>query len=353
MTTEPRPLQITPRLELRTTAARLTARASHAAALAALTDDAALGHHGQRSTVLRTLGGTFHGFYQPGIARWLRVTVAVAFRGLSWSGDGVTVALSITDGTNTVLASDARMPEVLGGTATLYPGGTSPTRMQSLRTYAALVDVTQLASTLEVTSVWRLTWVVTVGATTVCEGITAEELPRLVIDDAAPAGVLTNLALPLAPILAGPASFRRLQQSLAWAAGHVLHTYHALTPGEADPHLTTSTSWAPFGGDADDAAARRWTLRAWRARGSSAAARWRVRYRLTGLSAGQKGYIRLKSGVGTYTLTLTDVSGAWVDSDLATAALDASATTDTLTFEGKVDAGTLEVSARTVWGAAI
>lgn len=351
MTRELRPIQATPRLELRTTAARLTAQASHAAALAALTNDAALGHHGQRSTVTRTLGGVFHSFYQPGITRWLRVTIAVAFRGLTWAGDGVTVALSITDGINTVLASDTRLPAALRGLDALLPGGTNPNRMSSLRTAVVLVDVATLFSTLDVTAVWRLTWTVTVGATTVCEGITCEELPRLVVDDTSDAGVLTTFASPRAPILAGDATFRRVETSLAWAYDHVLHTYHAATPGEADPFVTTSGTYAPMGQDSDDGAERVHCVRPRIVRGPSVTARvrWRCRYRITGASMGDLGFLRLVTGAGTYVLTLTDVSGSWTDSPVETAYLLTSSAKDTLRFRAKVDAGTLEVSARTVW----
>lgn len=350
MTRELRPLQITPRLELRTTASRRTARASHAAALASLADDSALGHHGQRSTVTRTLGGVFHSFYQPGLARWLRVTVAVAFRGLSWSGDGVTVALEIHDGTNTVLSSDTRLPEALRAT-TLYPTGTSPGRMSSVQSHTVLVDLATLLSTLDVTAVWRLKWTVVVGATSACEGITCEEMPRLVVDDTAAAGVLTTLAMPRAPILGGDRSFARITESIAWAYSNVLHTYHAASPGEADPFITTSPTYAPMGEDSDDGDERVHTVRPRIVRGSSinARARWRVRYRITGAASGDLGFVRLVTGAGTYVLTLSDVSGSWVDSPVETAYLATSSAKDTLRFRAKVDAGTLEVSARTVW----
>lgn len=350
MTRELRPLQTTPRLELRTTASRRTARASHAAALGSLTNDATLGHHGQRATVLRTLGGTFFSYYQPGIARWLRVTVAVAFRGLTWSGDGVTVQLEIFDGTSTVLHTDTRLPGALQGD-TLLPGGANPNRMSSLRTAVVLLDVATLLSTLDVTQVWRLKWTVTAGATTVCEGITCEEMPRFVVDDTAAAGALTTFAMPRAPILGGDASFHRITESLAWAYSNVLHTYHAQSPGEADPFVTTSSTYAPMGQDSDDGDERIHTVRPRIVRGTSVntRVRWRVRYRITGASMGDLGFLRLVTGAGTYVITLTDVSGAWADSAIETAYLSTAAAKDTLRFRAKVDAGTLAISARTVW----
>ena len=84
-------------------------------------------------------------------------------------------------------------------------------------------------------------------------------------------------------------------------------------------------------------------------RGTTAArVRLFARYRITGASPGDKGYLRLTTGAGAYADVLTDVSGAWVDAAPLTAYLSTTGGTDTLAFDAKRDAGTLEVSARLV-----
>ena len=123
MTTRSRILEA-PRLDAETFAVRATARASHGLTLAELANDAATGHPAQRLTIGRTTGGTFHGWLQPSKdLRLLRVTTLVAWRaaGTYTAGDGVSVAIEVTDGTTTV-TSPPTIPTDFGAVLLPQPG---------------------------------------------------------------------------------------------------------------------------------------------------------------------------------------------------------------------------------------
>lgn len=347
MTTRGRFLEA-PRLDAETFAVRATARASHGLTLAEIANDAAIGHPSQRLTITRTLGGTFHGWLTPSKdLRLVRVTVLVGYRTAGgWLGDAVTVALTITDGTTT-LTTAPTVPAL---------GGLTPQvgvwRISTVVAHTAWLDYGVLiAAGLSSSSVWRVTAVVTCGATTVCDGVLFEEVPRLLTDDADDAGLIPDLYQPRQPIVGGVQSFRRVQETLRAAYYQSRRTYHHGTPGEADPYICTSGSYAPLGQDTDDGVARQRIVRPRRIRGASTTGcrvSLRCRYRVTGASAGDKAYLRLTTGAGAYALELTDTSGAWVDSPALTAYLSTMASAETLTFDAQRDAGTLEISARQV-----
>lgn len=350
MTTRPRILEA-PRIDPQTYAVRATARASHALSLAELANDAATGHPAQRLSVPRNFGGTFHGWLAPSKdLRLLRVTTLVAFRaaGVWTAGDGVTVSLSVTDGASTVSSAPA-VPADFG--AVLVPE-LGVWRIATVRAHTAMVDYGLLVGAgLDPARLWRLTFTIVCGATVVCEGVLVEEVPRLLTDDADDAGLVPDGYQPRLPILAGAGSFRRVAETLRAAYEQSRRTYHHGCPGESDPYVCTSPGYAPLGQDTDDSAARQWVVRPRKMRGSSTTGcqvRFLARYRITGASTGDKGFLRLATGAGAYIATLTDVSGAWVDLAPTSAYLSTMGSSDTLSFTAKRDAGVLEVSARLV-----
>lgn len=357
MTTLSRIMLGTPRLDASTYAVGHTAQGSHGFALADLANDAASGHPSQRITLPRTTGATFHGWYiATDVVRLARITVVAAWRSAStpWvAGDGARVELSVTDGTATVSSSSSLIPAEFRATPmTFGPAYPASTRVSSAAAHSVIVDVSALAATLDRSVPWRLTFVVTCDATAACEAVTLEELPRWVVDDALAAGIIPTHYQPRAIIDAGPQSFERVNVTARWAYYNTPRTFHCGNPGESAPYVVTSTSYAPMGGDTDDGAARVWTVRPYILRGASSTGcrvRWVVRYRITGASSGDKGFVRLTTGAGTDTLTLTDVSGAWTDAAPSSAYLSTVAPKDTIAFTAKVDAGTLELSARQVW----
>lgn len=357
MTQFPRIMPGTPRLDASTFAVGHTAQGSHGFALADLADDAATGHPSQRVTIGRTTGATFHGFYTAtDVVRFARVTVVAAWRssGTPWvAGDGVRVELSATDGTATVSSSSTLIPPQFRPTPdTMQPAYPAATRVSSAAAHSVLFDIGALASVLDRTLLWRLTFVVTCDATAACEAVTLEELPRFVVDDALAAGIIPTHYQPRAIIDAGAQSFERLNVTTRWAYYNTPRTFHCGHPGETDPYVCTSTSYAPLGQDTDDGDARVWWVRPYILRGAAVTgcrALWTVRYRITGASSGDKGYVRLTTGAGSFVLTLADVSGSWTDAAAGTAYLSTVSTKDSLSFDAKVDAGTLSLSARQVW----
>ena len=146
MTTRPRILEA-PRIDPQTYAVRATARASNGLTLAELANDAAFGHPAQRLSIPRTTGGTFHGWLVPWKdLRLVRVTILSALRVAgAWSaGDGVTVALSITDGTTTVTSAPA-IPDDFG--TMLLPRIDSPWRIGTVHPeFRPITDIAERIS---------------------------------------------------------------------------------------------------------------------------------------------------------------------------------------------------------------
>lgn len=332
-----------------------TARAAHAVTLARLALDAAGGHPSQRITIPRTTGGTYHAFYQAADGRrYLAVRATLARRGAYTSGDGVTIALAITDGTTTVAATDPEIPEGLDGTTDHQLGALASTSLSRWTTATHLewwLSVDDLLDAGLLTSArWRLTFTITCDATIAVEVLSVEEVPRFSVDetepfgqhadtDFLPRGVIDSYRLP------------RINATLRWAYVHGRRTYHQSVRPEADPWTVTSATWASIPGDSESAGVPRvYRVRPLEVRGAAAdgtRVRVRVRYKTSGAA---DGYIRLTTGgsAAPYAITLPGTSGAWADSAEVNGYLDTSGDTDDLTWESKVDGGTLSLCTRWV-----
>lgn len=359
MTTSPRILE-TPRVESQATPSRATTRAIHAFTLADLCDDASAGHPAQRLTFGRCVAGTYHGFYQPTKgAAYLVLRACVLRTGTYSPGDGVTYDLSITDGTTTVLSSNAKIPAGLKADLTYYPGlvglGTRFGGGAYLEWYLSLADLVGLGLSTSVP--WRFTLVVTCGATVVSELFQMEECPRFLVDTADALGQLPQDYLPRGQIVDGTNGTERMLTTLREAHYSGLRTYHQMSRPEASPWTTTSATYALWLGDSEAGttpAKWRERVRLMRAAAANGARfRWIVRYKIVGAAGADKGFVRINTGGGSspYVITLTDITGAWADSPVGDGYLanNASGAIDTFYFEAKVDAGTLSLSARAVW----
>lgn len=335
-----------------------TTRASHAFALADLCNDAAGGHPGQRATILHTGSGTFQLFYQAAAARYVLLRACVVRTGIySLVYDGVTLELSITDGTTAIPSSDATIPEGLGADLLYQPGaGGLGSRLGSAQYLSWYLDVDALVTAgLDPSVPWRLQVIVVAGATAALESFTLEEAPRFLVGTADGYGQIPQDYLPRAPIVDGSRGLERLRTTMR--AGHYLglRTYHAMSRAEAAPIYTTSGTFAALTGDTEaGTTATKYKVRARKMRGAAdCPVAWLVRYKIVGASPGQKGQVRLYTGgAGSpYTLDLTDVSGSWATSPVGSAALStaASGSLDTLYFAARTDGGTLSLCARTVW----
>lgn len=332
-----------------------TARASHAVTLARLVLDAAGGHPAQRISIPRTTGGTFHAYYQAADGRrYLAVRATLARRGTYVSGDGVTIALAITDGTTTVAATDPEIPAGLDGTTDHQLGALASTGLSRWTTATHLewwLSVDDLLDAGLLTSArWRFTFTITCDATIAVEVLTMEELPRLSVDDAEPFGQHGDTDfLPRGVI--GHSELQRINATLRWAYVNGRRTYHHSVRPEADPWTVTSATWASIPGDSESAGVPRvYRVRPLEVRGAAAdgtRVRVRVRYKTSGAA---DGYIRLTTGgsAAPYAITLPGTSGAWADSAEVNGYLDTSGDTDDLTWESKVDGGTLSLCTRWV-----
>jgi len=343
MTTSNRQLT-TPVVQSQTMATRRTARAHHAFALADLANDAATGHPAQRATILRTTGGTFHLYYDPrSTARLLEVDVSVSWRGTWAPLDGVTVDLSITDGTSTVLSSGTDIPNGLKGSELILPSLGSTDRLGSTTHTAFYLDREGLITTgLSATALWRMTLVITCGATVYCENVFVREVARFTVDDAEDFGDLPQNYLPRAPV---DDHLARIGKTLESAYDANRRTYHAFAAAEASPLSVTSTSYAAIPGAQSEAVgtAATWRVHPRRIKGETPV-QIAVRYRTSGAGAGN---VRLHtSGTGSpFVVALPSTSGAW-STAVATGAL-ANAATDDLSWSAKVASGTLEIA--TLW----
>lgn len=357
MTTAPRTLT-TPHLEAQTFAIRRTCRASHAHALADLADDAAGGHPSQRATITRTTGGTYQLYYQPtAVARYLRVTAIVAQRTSSYTpGDAATIDLSVRDTAGAaVTSSSTAIPYGLKADV-----GHRPASVGLYWTVSGAgeltwwLDVDQLVTAgLDAALLWRITVVLTCGASVAVELVHLEEAPRMLVDTAEAWGQIPTDYQPRGIIQSGPSGLQRIGTTARVARVEGIRTYHALAVPESAPWTITSTSMAAWPGDTESAGvARKWVTRARKIRGtvSECRARYVIRYRNAGMAGADKATVRLYTGAATasYDLDLTDLSGSWVTSSPKTVYLPVSGDT-TLCWEGKVTAGSCEIVARPVW----
>lgn len=348
----------TPYLDLATFASTLTARASHAQALALLATDAAGGHPRQRGAIDRnSTGGTYHVMLRRGVARYLLIRLAVGFKG-SWNAlDEVDVDLSISDGTTTITSADKGIPVGLkADTNAQAVSVLADQRLDVLGHRSWVIDLADFESggggALKGTA-RTLTFVVTItGTNTYCEGLWVDELPRWLIDDAEDYGVLPELFLPRGVIKDSTAGVQRLWETARVAYAQGIRTYHQLLRREADPWSIVATSSASWPGDEETAGtARKYVVNARTMRGTTGPrVAFRVRYRLTGASPGDQGYVTLVTGAGSYTLTLTDASGSWAEAE-AQGYLDAATPEQQLSWKAHKDAGptALEIVSRTVF----
>ncbi len=341
MTTRPRELNA-PLIDAQTTASRRTARGAHGFALADLADDAAGGHPRQRATILRNSGGTFHAFLHPlTTSRLVMVAATVSWNGDWSSPDAVKVKLSIDDGTTNIPYTDATIPR--GFKDEVHWPGVGTSRLDSMNRIVGYLDKDDLATAgLDRTVPWRLTFIVTCGATVFCEMIEVAEVSRFRVDDAETFGEF-------------PQNYRgrgiiddhlvRVGATLEAAYFWNRRTYQSLSLAEASPDVVTSATWAAIpGSQSSGGTARSWTVRPRRILGEPQVI-FGVRYK-TSTAAG--GDVRLHTG-GTgspFTLALPGTSGAWADVLTGVATL-ADLIADSVSWEAQVSAGTLSID--TYW----
>lgn len=338
----------TPTLDTRSFGTRLTCRASHGAVLAALASSAAGDFLGQRMTIAGSTGGT-HALYwwsRDGV-RYLRVSALLGQAGSYTIADKVTIALSVTDGTTTVAATDPEIPADFDGVTEHYLSGTFPgprwARTSALGDrYLSVDDL--VAAGLVLGGVWRFDVVVTCDPTVQVEHFGIAEVPRFIIDPGAPFGQGPEAYLPRSAIQS--AVLRRAITTTQWAYESVLGTYHHLSLPTSAPLTTTSAAFVALTGDeAGAGVARSWYCLP-RTTGYPTRVRFRARYRTSGADGGKLRLVTSDAG-SPFTLTLPGTSGAWADSGDATAYLTPGAR-DTFSFLAQVDAGTLSIATRAV-----
>lgn len=355
MTSTPKAMGCTaPAIDARSLAIGRTVRAPQGFTLAQLANDAASGRPAQRAIIRRTGDAVVNWFYQPTpIARYALMRLYVRRTGTPAADHAVTLSLDVTDGTTTISAGDSDLPIGTDGTRRYYADPRTLGEFVAMGAgYDFWFDLAALVTAgLSTTAPWRFALTIACDATVIAELVTFEEAPRWATSDTDAFGVVESSVLPSLPIAS--TEWERIGTTLEYGYRYGLRTYHQLAVDEtAGAHLTTtSTSYVALTNDTESAGVPlKWAVRSRDVRGGVAVpVEWRVRYRITGASAGQKGYLRLTTGTGTHVLTLSDVSGSWADSTLGTATLLAGE--DTLSWEGKVDAGTLDVDTRAVWDA--
>lgn len=357
MATVPRSLA-TPRLEARTFAVGVTAASSHPSGLSDLANDCAGGHPGQRMTVGRlAASGVYSTHWIPtDVPRWLRVEALFTSSAVTFNG--VTLKLHVDDGSFTVVYTDPEIPAGLAGDVshTSFYATSTPSRLGAGGRQTWLLDLDALvaAGLSRAAPVWRFQWTALVTSPAEVELITVEEVPRFAVDSAEAFGQLPGSYLPHGLVADGsPGGLQRL-----WATTRVglmsgLRTYHSMVRPEGDAWLVTSTSFATFGGNDEEASGvpARYRVRPRAMRpGVDTRVRYLIRYKLAGASGGDTATVRLTTGAGSYDVTLSDASGSWAESAFTTAYLLAGSE-DTLSWQAKVSNGasTLHVIARPVF----
>jgi hypothetical protein len=344
----------TPRLETRALASRRTARGLHGFTLADLINDATSGHPAQRGTVLYqggVTGGTFHLLYQPtGVARFLALRWTVL--------DTLPMAMevSITDGTNTIPASDARIPAGLDSDEAFYSAlgasATSPlSQWQGATYWERYLDINALTTgspALSTSLPWRITVDVTNGT---MDGLILEELPRWVIDNTDAQGVEGQSFQPRAVIQDGTAGVTRWWQTLRQAYTRGLRTYQHLALEEGLAADTSATAYAAIPGVQSESTGvpKPWTVRPRTMRGTapgSCPIKWGVFYRtLTGFGAD----VKLTTGEGTYAIALAATSGVWTLDVSGAGFLSTATGTDTMRWTAQVDDASEVLEIATFW----
>lgn len=318
-----------------------TAQASHAFDTADLANDAASGRVGQRATILRNTGGTFHCFWHPvTTARFLEVAVTVAPKGTWAVPDGVTVNIRVTDAAGAFVDGSTAIPSVFRSAAIVHPPGLDLSRASSSNRIVGHLDRTALDATLDATLPWRLTFaLVRTGTGTACiEAVEVAEVARFALDSTETYGDIPSTYLPRGVITS---ALSRTGATLEAAYDLNRRTYQSISLEEGTPDAVTAAAWAAIPGSqtVTGTTAAAWKVRPRRILGTPAIL-FGVRYKTSGATAGD---VRITTSVGTYTLALPGTSGAWADV-LTGAGFLADAATDTITWEAQVGAGTLSIA---------
>jgi hypothetical protein len=272
-------------------------------------------------------------------------------------GDTLAVKLEITDGTNTVAYTDARIPRAFQSVDTLisYEQPLSNPACMT-RAGSGWLDLVALRTTLTASSDWQMTFTVSRASGTVAyvDRIEGWEVPRSVMSDADTAGVLAGPFNPGNPIVSGSTTtlgWERMEQTTR-AALAVQPRYLSLawiestTPAFNVPH-TSSAAYTALTHLAESAGVpvafvvrvRPMTVVAPSGTVAGEAARWRVLVYVTGGAAAD---VRLSTGATGSPYSITGLGGAaWTWSAWHSIALPTNATGQlaTLTITARVTGG--------------
>lgn len=344
MTTAPRPLT-TPAIESQTMAVSRTTRAGHALVLVDLANDAASGHPAQRATVSRCASGTAVAIvHRDTVARYLWVELTVAWDSSTPSDDGVTLSLSITDGTHTASPPSSAIPVGLDASLT-YTSALATGRAQGMGHARWAIDLEHAGlSTLTTTVPWSLVFTIAADPGVYCEAIHVREVPRFLIDDARTWGETPGHYLPRAAITA---RLSRVQASLEAAYDLNRRTYCHLATTRTAAWQTSSTTDAAIPGTLSESVGTPTVFRVHprQTKAGNAPVIFGAHYKTSGASAAT---LKLhSSGTGAaYTLTLPATSGAWSTITTGAGSLF-DAVEDTLWWTASIGAGTLSLA--TLW----
>lgn len=343
MTTATRQL-VTPAVWSQAMASTRTARAGHATDLVALANDAASGHPAQRITVARNTGGTIVAImHRDTVARYVTLGLTISWRSATASSDGVTVSLSVSDGTTTVSPPSSGIPFGWDGSVS-YTSSAGTLRAASMGHARAVLDLEDSAFAALSTSVpWRFTFTVVCDPGVSCESITAREVPRFLVDDSRAWGEVPGHYLPHAPITS---RLSRAQATVETAYDTVRRTYLHLAVPRASAWSTSATSYAAIPGTLSESVGVPTVFRVHPRRISgNPAVLFGPHYRTSSSGAAS---LRLHSaGTGAaYAIALPATSGAWATALTGAGSLF-DADEDALWVDAQVASGTLEIA--TLW----
>jgi hypothetical protein len=277
--------------------------------------------------------------------------------------DTLSVALTITDGTNTIVSSDPRIPYAFQGTSTLTTIAAAALANPSGSSTGGegWLDLDALAGALTASDDWVFEFVVTrTGTTAYVDRVEGFEVPRSIVragaapdDDAA--GALMGPFNPGNPITAGTTDtvgLLRLEQTLQAAVARCTPYLSLAWPCDITAAIpqTTSGTFATFinlkeTGTTNPVPFTVRILPKYVAAAPGTAAGERGRFRvLFYVAGGGTAQVRLTTGSTTNTYDATGLTGAnwqwspWVDCELPT---DAAGQVATLTLQGLTSAGTL------------
>jgi hypothetical protein len=363
-----RPQLQSPPIEARSFATGTTAAASAVASLAELANDAAGGHPAQRMTLGKIVndGATFDRFASTyyiasGAARFLRVCFEVESAYSAGLQTWLTMGLTIQDSAgNTVASASSAIPYGLKNDVdySAWFNGASAPRFASGQRPVLWLDVEALitAGLVAASAPWRFAWTISMhDAYAFLRGLQVEERSTFLIDEAEPFGQLPGDYRPRDAVVDGtPGGLQRLWQTVRPGLMANLRTYHGMARADTDPWLVSATSFAAFGSDTVNGAAAAYRVRGRRMRGTTACpVRWCILYKFSGGSAAQTGTVKLTTGTGSTTVTVTWADNTtWYTSALVTgASLDNTTTHDELVWTGEVSTSgpILQIAARYVF----